>query len=143
MARDVTRNLARDWMWSEACEMLARADRMHRELFRPAGSQAHQPEWEPPVDILETEYDVLALVALPGVDAENAQAVIEDGELVITGTRVLPKELRTATIHRLELPQGRFYRRVRLPAGRYSGVRRAAVAGCLVITLQKAGISRG
>jgi HSP20 family protein len=143
MARDLTRNLARDWMWSEACEMLARAERMHRELFRPAGSRAHQPEWEPPVDILETEYEVLALVALPGVDAENAQAVIEDGELVITGTRVLPKELRTATIHRLELPQGRFYRRVRLPAGRYSGVRRAAVAGCLVITLQKAGISRG
>jgi len=58
MARDV----ARDWMWSEACEMLARAERMHRELFRPVGTQARQPEWEPPVDVLETEYEVLALV---------------------------------------------------------------------------------
>ena len=130
---------ARDWMWSEACEMLARAERMHRELFRPAGTEKRQPAWEPPVDILETEFAVLALVALPGVDIENAQAVIEDGDLVITGTRVLPPELRTATIHRLELPQGRFYRRLRLPAGRYSTVRRAVVAGCLVITLQKAG----
>jgi HSP20 family protein len=135
MARDV----ARDWMWSEACEMLARAERMHREMFRPTGTQARQPAWEPPVDILENENQVLVLVALPGVDMEDAQAVIEDGDLVIAGTRVLPKELRTATIHRLELPQGRFYRRVRLPAGRYSGVRRAAVAGCLVITLQKTG----
>jgi HSP20 family protein len=135
MARDV----ARDWMWSEACEMIARAERMHREMFRPTGTQARQPAWEPPVDILENENQVLVLVALPGVDMEDAQAVIEDGELVIAGTRVLPKELRTATIHRLELPQGRFYRRVRLPAGRYSGVRRAAVAGCLVITLQKTG----
>jgi HSP20 family protein len=135
MARDV----ARDWMWSEACEMLARAERMHREMFRPTGTQARQPAWEPPVDILENEYEVLVLVALPGVDMDDAQAVIEDGDLVIAGTRVLPKELRTATIHRLELPQGRFYRRVRLPAGRYSGVRRAAVAGCLVITLQKTG----
>ena len=53
MARDV----ARDWMWSEACEMLARAERMHRELFRPAGTQARLPAWEPPVDILETEFD--------------------------------------------------------------------------------------
>lgn len=139
MARDV----ARDWMWSEACEMLARAERMHRELFRPAGSQARLPAWEPPVDILETEYEVLALVALPGVDADNAQAVIEDGDLVIAGTRALPAELQTATIHRLELPQGRFHRRVRLPAGRYSGVRRAVVAGLLVITLQKAGTNRG
>ena len=130
---------ARDWMWSEACEMLARAERMHRELFRPAGTAKRQPAWEPPVDILETEFAVLALVALPGVDIENAQAVIEDGDLVIAGTRVLPPELHTATIHRLELPQGRFYRRLRLPAGRYSTVRRAVVAGCLVITLQKAG----
>ena len=139
----MSRDTARDWMWSEACEVLARAERMHRELFRPVGAQAQLPAWEPPVDILETESEVLALVALPGVDADNAQAVIEDGDLVIAGTRVLPEQLRTATIHRLELPQGRFYRRLRLPVGRYSGVRRSAVAGCLVITLQKAGTSRG
>jgi HSP20 family molecular chaperone IbpA len=130
-------------MWSEACAMLARAERMHRELFRPAGTQARQPAWEPPVDILETEFEVLALIALPGVDAEKAEAVIEDGELVIAGVRTYPPVLRTATIHRLELPQGRFYRRLRLPAGRYSTVRRAVADGCLVITLQKVGASRG
>jgi HSP20 family protein len=139
----MARDLARDWMWSEACEMLARAERLHRDFFKPAGMQARLPAWEPPVDILETEFEVLALVALPGVDAEDAQAVIEEGDLVIAGTRVLPAELRTATIHRLELPQGRFYRRLRLPAGRYTAVRRAVVAGCLVITLQKAGPNRG
>ena len=139
MARDVPR----DWMWSEACEMLARAERMHRELFRPSTPQAQSPAWEPPVDILETESEILVLVALPGVDPDDAQALIEDGTLVIAGTRVVPGQLRTATIHRLELPQGRFYRRLRLPAGRYAGVRRAAVAGCLIVTLQKAGPNRG
>jgi HSP20 family molecular chaperone IbpA len=139
MARDV----ARDWMWSEACDMLARAERMHREMFRPGPTQARQPAWEPPVDILETEFEVLVLVALPGVDADSAQAAIEDGELVIAGARTYPPALRTATIHRLELPQGRFYRRLSLPAGRYATVRRAVVDGCLVITLQKAESSRG
>jgi HSP20 family protein len=139
MARDV----ARDWMWSEACEMLARAERMHRELFRPAGTEARLPAWEPPVDILETEFEVLALVALPGVDADSAQAVIEDGDLVVTGTRVVPAELRTAIIHRLELPQGRFYRRLRLPPAPSGGGRGAFAAGCLVITLQKVGTARG
>lgn len=134
MARDVPR----DWMWSEACEMLARAERLHRELFRPAAAQAQLPVWEPPVDILETEYEVLALVALPGVEPDKVQAAIEGSDLVIAGARTVPAEWRTAVIHRLELPQGRFYRRVRLPAGRYSDVRRAVVAGCLVITLQKA-----
>jgi HSP20 family protein len=130
-------------MWSEACEMLARAERMHRELFRPSGTQARRQAgalaWEPPVDILETEHEILVLVALPGVDVDAAQVAIEGGDLVIAGTRVLPPELRTATIHRLELPQGQFYRRLRLPPGRYNGVRRAAASGCLVITLQKAG----
>ena len=139
MARDVPR----DWMWSEACEMLARAERMHRELFRPSTSQAQSPAWEPPVDILETESEILVLVALPGVDPDDAQALIEDGTLVIAGTRVVPEQLRTATIHRIELPQGRFYRRLRLPAGRYAGVRRAAAAGCLIVTFQKAGPNRG
>ncbi len=139
----MVRDVARDWMWSEACEMLARAERMHRELFRPVGSEARLPAWEPPVDILETDRDVLVLVALPGVDAENAQAMIEDDALVIAGARTLPPELRTATIHRLELPQGRFFRRVRLPAGRYSSVSRATAAGGLVITLQKVSANRG
>jgi HSP20 family protein len=139
----MARDLARDWMWSEACEMLARAERLHREFFRPAGSLARLPSWEPPVDILETDRAVLVLVALPGVNAERAEAAIEDGHLVIGGTRILPPELRTATIHRLELPQGRFQRRVPLPAGRYAGVRRAVIDGCLVITLQKLGPFRG
>src|SRR3974390_2942633 len=130
MARDA----ARDWMWSEACEMLARAERMHREVFRPSGTQARLPAWEPPVDILETDHEVLVLIALPGVDVDDAQVAIEGGDLVIAGTRVLPPELRTATIHRLELPQGQFFRRLHLPPGRYSGVRRAATAGCLVVT---------
>jgi HSP20 family molecular chaperone IbpA len=134
-------------MWSEACEAIARAERMHREMFRPSGPRARSPAgpvaWEPPVDILETDHEVLVLVALPGVDVDGAKVTIEGGDLVIAGTRVLPPELRTATIHRLELPQGQFFRRLRLPAGRYSGVRRAGAAGYLVVTLQKAGSSRG
>jgi len=136
------RNSPRNWMWSEACEVLARAERLHRDFFRPA-SAAMLPSWEPPVDVLETEREVLVLVALPGVSPERVEAAIEDGILVIAGTRVLPPQLRTAVIHRLELPQGRFERRVRIPAGRYGDVRRASHDGCLVITLRKVETFRG
>lgn len=124
-------------MWSEACEMLSRAERMHRQFFQPQRSR-RAPAWEPPVDVLETRREVLVLVALPGVDPDRVEAAIDGGELVILGNRTIPEVLRDAVIHRLELPQGQFERRVPLPAGRYDQVRRAAVDGCLVITLRKA-----
>lgn len=130
-----------NWMWSEACDMLTRAERMHREFFRP--SRPGAPAWQPPIDMLETERQVLILVALPGVDPDHVEAIIDGADLVIGGARVLPAELRTAVIHRMELPQGRFARRIPLPAGRYSDVRRSQVHGCILITLEKAGGARG
>ncbi len=127
----------RDWMWSEAVDMLERAERMHRQMFQPQRPQVRSPCWEPPVDMLETEREVIVLTALPGVDPATITTVIEDGALKIFGRRVLPPELRTATIHRLELPQGCFERRVQIPRGVYDDVRRASVNGCLVVTLHK------
>src|SRR5271167_3875450 len=99
------------WMWSDALAMLTRAERLHREFFRPAGSAARSPSWEPPVDVLETERAVLVLVAVPGVNPEGVEAAIDGNELVFSGDRVFPAEMQTAIIHRLELPQGRFERR--------------------------------
>ena len=129
-------------MWSEAVEVLARAERMHRQFFPPSGSRS-AVTWEPPVDILETERAVLVLVALPGVNFDEVKASISQGELLISGSRTYPKEMQTAIIHRLELPQGRFERRVRLPAGRYSAIHRAASNGHLLITLEKSEATHG
>ena len=95
-----------DWMMSEAIEKLDRAERMHRKFFRLHAGDPRQPAWEPPVDVLETAHAVLIFVALPGVDPETVEAVIKDGALIVAGRRVLPAELSSAVIHRLELPQG-------------------------------------
>jgi HSP20 family protein len=64
--------------------------------------------------------------------------VLEGGELVISGSRSLPAELQDARIHRLELPQGRFERRIPLPAGRYGTITRTALQGCVLVRLRKA-----
>jgi HSP20 family molecular chaperone IbpA len=125
-----------NWMWSEACDLVARAERMHREAFRLRRAR-RAPIWEPPADVIETAREVLVLMALPGVDPAHVQAVIQDGSLVVAGDRVLPPELRTATIHRMELPQGRFEREVPLPPGRYDTIRSRSVNGCLVVSLRK------
>jgi HSP20 family protein len=128
-----------NWMLSEAIDSLARAERLHQQFFslQPTAS-SREPSWEPPIDVLETEREVLILVALPGVDPDDVEAVIENGTLVISGRRVLPAELRNARIHRLELPQGRFERRIPLPTGRYV-VSRFAVNGCVGLRLSKTG----
>jgi hypothetical protein len=39
----------------------------------------------------------------------------------------------------MELPQGRFERRVPLPRGRYGQVSRHMIDGCLLVSLHKAG----
>jgi HSP20 family molecular chaperone IbpA len=129
-------------MWSEALQMLAQAERLHQQVFKPQTAGRLRPSWEPPVDVLETDHEVLILAALPGVDVQKVEAVIENGTLILSGERTVPAELRTAKIHRLELPQGRFERRIALPPGVYGDVRRFEVNGCLAVTLAKAGPRR-
>jgi HSP20 family molecular chaperone IbpA len=110
---------------------------MHRQLFHPRLTTA-RPAWEPPVDVLETDEEVLIFIALPGVAPEDVEAKIEGATLIVSGRRVLPPQLRTAVIHRLELPQGRFERHVPLPPGVYDAIARGASDGCLLIRLRKA-----
>jgi HSP20 family protein len=125
------------WMWSEACDMLMRAERLHRQLFQPQITLYRAPAWEPPADVLETDSHVVIYIALPGVSPEHVEVAIDGPELVIAGVRVLPEELQNAAIHRLELPQGRFERRIALPAGRYNQIAKKSADGCLVISLRK------
>lgn len=121
-------------MWSDAVAMLERAERVHRDLFRPEAAG-----WEPPVDLLETADALFILAALPGVKAEDVDLVVGSGELAIVGVRHRPSVPRPARIHRLELPIGRFERRVRLPPGAYEMTRRDLADGVLTIALRKLG----
>ena len=126
-----------NWMLSDAIETLARAERLHQQFLNlQPGPGSREPSWEPPIDVLETDSELLIFIALPGVDPNQVEAVIDNGTLVVTGRRVLPPELRNARIHRLELPQGRFERRIALPLGRYA-VSRFAANGCVALRLSK------
>jgi HSP20 family protein len=127
----------RRWMLGEALGLLARADRLHRQLFELGASGARRPSWEPPVDVLETEREVVVVAALPGVCDDSLTLAIDGPALLIQGERTLPEELQAAVIHRMELPQGRFERRVPLPPGRYDQVRHQTRDGCLVVSLRK------
>ena len=47
-------NDPKNWMWSEAFEMLDQAERLHRQFFGPSLSTSGNVAWEPPVDVFET-----------------------------------------------------------------------------------------
>lgn len=127
------------WMWAEACELLERAERLHRQFFQPVGVRARRPTWEPPADIYEYRGELWIQVALPGVPAERVEVFIDGGHLVISGERTVPEEVRRGRLHRLEIPYGRFQRTIPLPAGRLELTRRELADGCLTLTLRRAG----
>jgi HSP20 family protein len=81
---------------------------------------------------------VWIIAALPGVHANQIDVAIAAGSVIIAGERSLPVESR-AIIHRLEIPHGRFERRIALPAGRYEVERRDLADGCLILGLRKLG----
>jgi HSP20 family protein len=123
------------WMWEEACEMLERAQRMQRQFFRLGHAIEAHPRWEPPVDIVAYGSEVQIMIALPGVAPEHVSVRIQDGVLSVTAIRPLPMTRQTTAIHRLEIPYGRFERRVVLPAGEYRLMDQGCANGCLVLRL--------
>jgi HSP20 family molecular chaperone IbpA len=125
------------WMWGEALDMLARADRLHRQFFQPGAARQASPTWEPPADIFETERQVIVMVALPGVSDDQLAVELDGGAIVVRGQRRPPAFGCGGHIHRLELPYGRFERRIELPPRRLRLGARSLDQGCLTLALDK------
>jgi HSP20 family molecular chaperone IbpA len=62
----------------------------------------------------------------------------DGGVLVVRGERPLPAEYHEGAIRRLELPYGRFERRIAIPAGHFELHEQRFENGCLVLGLRRA-----
>ena len=127
----------RRWMWAEACAMIERAEQLHRQFFQPGLAEVPAPNWEPPLDIFATEGALTIVAALPGVELQDIEVSIEPELLRVAGVRRLPAAACGMAIQRLEIPHGRFERRIRLPAGRWEVGRSVLENGCLLLSLIK------
>ena len=123
-------------MWAEALELLQSAERLQRQFFQ-VGALHGAPCWEPPVDLYENGNELWLLVALPGVTPQQLQVVLTPTLIIVRGERSLPTNSRRAVIHRLEIPYGRFERRVALPPGQFELFDRRLEHGCLVLELRR------
>lgn len=124
-------------MWAQACEDLDRAERLQRQFLRYLGPGVDAAVWEPPVDIQETAHGLILLFALPGVVADQISLTLEPTELIVSAMRPLRLSSADVLIRRLEIPHGRFFRRIplagvplKLAASRYEN-------GCLEVRLTR------
>jgi HSP20 family molecular chaperone IbpA len=124
-------------VWAEALDLLRGAEKLHRRIFQIGAAGA--PGWEPPVDLYETADGLTLCVALPGVATDELEVFLESGTIVVRGERAFPVEYQRAIIYRLEIPYGRFERRIVLPAGQYQLVDRRLANGCLKLALRRRG----
>lgn len=124
------------WVFGDTLELVRDAERLQRRLFTADSLQSRVPCWEPPVDLYEHGSELTLHVALPGVASSQIEVALESGAVVVRGKRPMPPALLRGAIHHLEIPYGRFERRIKLPPGSFSLHEQFLEGGCLVVVLR-------
>jgi HSP20 family protein len=103
----------RDWFTNMQQEMERLLDDFSRR--KPPSHQFRLRGWEPPVDVTETDTQVVVLVELSGVSKEQVDLVVERNTLLLRGRRREGPHSPKRSCHRLEIYWGPFERLVPLP----------------------------
>ncbi|HKS95669.1 MAG TPA: Hsp20/alpha crystallin family protein [Terriglobia bacterium] len=105
--------------------------------FGDGEEQSTRP-WAPPVDIYETESELVFKADLPGVDPKNVDIRVENGILYVKGERPFEKEVKEENYHRIERSYGAFARSFSLPDSIDEGKVKAEYKdGQLTLTMPK------
>lgn len=127
----------RNWMWGEALSLIEQAERLQKSFARPAAAEQN---WEPPVDVVESAETLFIHVALPGVSADAIVVGLESSAVTVSAVRGFPVTARGARLHRIEIPYGRFFRRIALPVHRLEPAGQSFIDGCLTIAFRKIAV---
>ena len=127
--------------WDPLKDMLSVHDRIN-QMFSDAFQRNELPvagEWSPPVDIYETEADIVILAELPGIPEDAIEVQLNDGVLTLRGEKPSPCDSEADSYYRLERPFGKFSRSFALPNGlELSDVKASIRDGVLKVTMFKA-----
>ena len=94
--------------------------------------------WAPPVDIRETDQNIVLTAELPGVNPNDVDIRLEDGTLYLKGERKFEKETKEENYHRIERSYGTFARSFQLPQSvKADDVKAEYKDGVLTLTLPK------
>jgi HSP20 family molecular chaperone IbpA len=124
-------------MWAQASDLLDQAERMHRRLFHLGPPGLECLIWEPPVDVFESERELIVVVALPGVPNGQVEVLPEPGELLVRAQCKIPFTADEWAVCRLEIPYGRFERRIAIPPVRPDTLKSEFRDGYLIMQFEK------
>ena len=97
-----------------------RMERELRRMFRDFEQSSEEPSsvavWTPPVDIYETDNEVVVRADLPGIDQRDLDIRLENNVLTLKGERKMEQEVKEDNYHRIESAYGTFVRSFTLPA---------------------------
>ncbi|RMH69402.1 MAG: Hsp20/alpha crystallin family protein [Gemmatimonadetes bacterium] len=82
--------------------------------LRPEKSFA-EGTWAPPVDIYETENEIVVHAELPGLDQNDIKLTLQGSQLTIRGEKQSETDTKGRNYHRIERTYGRFVRNFELP----------------------------
>ena len=100
-------------------------------------------DWVPKVDVSETKDAVVVKAEIPGMEAKDVQASLQENVLTITGEKRHEQEEKDERFHRVERSYGSFTRSMQLPAGVDAGKVNASFKnGVLTVTLPKTDRAR-
>jgi HSP20 family protein len=97
--------------------------------------------FEPPVDVWETDTEIIIEAELPGSRSGDIDLRLDGGSLVLSGDLSENAESRGAYL-RIERPRGRFHRVVSLPVEVVGEPRATLRGGVLQVRLPKTGTAR-
>jgi HSP20 family protein len=105
--------------WDPATEVDSLQSEMNRlfDGFFGNGRRNGARRWIPPMDLAETEEELVLTADLPGMSEDDIAIEVKDNVLAISGERRDAREENGRGYHRAERSFGRFARTLALPRG--------------------------
>jgi len=96
-------------------EMQQQTGRMLRNMSLARMMSMESDQWQPAVDVYESDVEFIVYCDLAGTDSNSFSVVVDQSHLRISGKRKLPEHKSIACVHQLEIELGHFNRAVTLP----------------------------
>jgi HSP20 family protein len=113
------------------------------EMWKGWGDNTATATWRPPMDVSETETEIVATMDLPGLSREDIKVNVDDGVLSVSGEKRHESEDHGKHLRRAERFSGEFSRSIALPSAVDTGKITAEYKdGVLTVRLPKAESAR-